>query len=134
MSPLSQEYWPVVEGGTISRVFHLGRYRAALRTGMRSPGSVQYLYALFVFREPEAKLCLCVASEENGFRLEPPSGSHFLGVFPGEGHVNLGASDDWADVDLFTPRALEVAGERLGMPNGVWVEMARKKKPWWRLR
>jgi hypothetical protein len=126
-------YWPVIEGGRISRVFRLGRYRAALVTGMSSPGSVQYLHVLFVFQEPEARLCLCVASEENSFPAESGGDSHYLGVFPGDGHLNLGASNDWANVELFTSRALDIAAENLAMPNGTWVEMPRKKKPWWRV-
>jgi len=39
----------------------------------------------------------------------PGSGrSHFLGLFPGEGHVNMGAADEWAELDSFAAKALEV--------------------------
>ena len=47
----------------------------------------------------------------------PDSGrSHFLGVFPGgPQHINLGASDDWADIEKFANKALEVIVEHFSL-------------------
>jgi hypothetical protein len=39
-------------------------------------------------------------------------GSHFLGVFDGNGHINQGGSDDWADEEKFTARALQIIREK----------------------
>ena len=36
----------------------------------------------------------------------------FLGVFSGAGHENHGMSADWADLDKFSARALQVFAER----------------------
>ena len=43
--------------------------------------------------------------------------SHFLGLFPGEGHVNLGAADEWADMDKFAAKALEIIAEQFSLPK-----------------
>lgn len=41
--------------------------------------------------------------------------SHFLGMFTGAQHVNQGASNDWADLERFTTRALTEAVTCLGL-------------------
>ena len=41
-------------------------------------------------------------------------GSHFLGVFNGDGHANLGADDRWGIEEEFTVKALEIALEKFG--------------------
>ena len=87
----------------------------------RQAGNVKYRYTLAVYPRGAAEAVLYVAAEVNGLASRPGGGgSHFLGVFPGDGHVNMGASDDWADRDKFEARALEVACTRLGLePKGV---------------
>jgi hypothetical protein len=77
---------------------------------------VLYLYTLAVHPKDGGPAVLYVASEYNkSDRPEDPDreGSHFLGLFPGDGHVNLGLSDDWADLEKFAARAVEVARQRL---------------------
>jgi hypothetical protein len=108
------EHWPKIEGGFASRRFDLGKYRAVLVTRMRSPGTAQYLYVMMVFRVSDKRLTLCVASEASP---DASNGSHALGLFPGDRRVDLGASDDWADVERFTARALDAAREHLGVAD-----------------
>ena len=99
---------------------------------------IEYLYLMPVFRVADQELCLCVASEKNRLHGKSFAGdgtmdvgeSHFLGVFPGDGHLNLGSSNDWADLDRFTAKALEVARQHLGVEEPA-VEI-RPSKPWWR--
>jgi hypothetical protein len=134
-----REYWPAFKGGEVDRRFKFADYRAMLLTGMRSLGSVEYLYILLVFKVPEGKLCLCVTSEKNGNYRRKVLGdqpfdfgaSHFLCLFPGQGHVNLGSSNEWAQVEPFTARALEEARKHLKVTEQA-VEELIPRKPWWR--
>jgi hypothetical protein len=92
--------------------YEVGPFTAVLFGDIESDSEVQYGYILIVFDE-EDKPCLYVTSEVNEWANEPGGGgSHFLGVFDGRGHANLGASDQWANEEQFTARALEIATER----------------------
>ena len=101
------------------RRFRLGPCTAELLTDLVSTGLVQYEHVLRVASPDTGETLLWVASERNASwdpsDVEGTLGSHFLGVFPGDGHRNLGASCDWADLERFTARALEVAREQLGI-------------------
>ena len=96
----------------------LGPYIAMLVTDCQSADRVQYAHILFVYlvdpEQPDGapQRVLAVASEVNNTRL-PTVGSHFLGLFPGDGHVNLGASNDWADLEHFRQEALAIAADYL---------------------
>jgi len=59
--------------------------------------------------------CLAVASEVNRMATAGSGRSHFLGLFPGDGHVNLGAADEWADMDSFAAKALEVVAGQFSL-------------------
>ncbi|MDI6809048.1 MAG: hypothetical protein QME66_08730 [Candidatus Eisenbacteria bacterium] len=86
-------------------------------TDLESLRSTQYLYVMQVFKLPECKLCLCVTAETNRMygrtvpvdRASGSGGSHFPGLFPGQGHTNLGSSNDWADIEIFAAKAVELA-------------------------
>jgi hypothetical protein len=111
-------YTPVILSSETRREFAIGDYRAALLDNIQSVGGVEYAYILAV-RDRSGEPRLFVASEINamsGLMAEVTGGgSHVLGVFPGEGHENLGSSDDWADIDRFTERAVAIAKDRLGI-------------------
>jgi hypothetical protein len=113
-------YAPALEGAEVAARFVLAdRYDAVLRThppAARQSGSVKYLYTLAVYPQGRPDAVLYIASEMN--TMSGGLGSHFLCVFPGDGHLNLGASDEWADRERFEPRALEVACTRLGVAPG----------------
>jgi hypothetical protein len=86
--------------------------QAVLLGNIVSAGMVKYLYILVVY-ERDGEPCLFVASEVNEEREAFGGGSHFLGVFPGDGHLNLGDSDEWANRERFVERALGIARERV---------------------
>lgn len=123
--PESRGYWPAVKGGTPRRRFRFGEYEALVLTDLQSTSPIKYLYVLTVFKMPEKTLRLCVASETNllygrkilGDQPFETGGSHYLGLFPGQGHVNLGPSNDWADLEKFTAKAISVARERLAVAD-----------------
>lgn len=89
-------------------------------TDCKSAGTIQYTHVAFVYRiDPDKPMpktpppvIFAVASEVNAM-AQHGGGSHFLGVFPGSGHMNYGASDDFADLEKFSARALEVVAEQL---------------------
>jgi len=109
---LRMKYAPrVVSAEPVARYEVAGR-KAVLLGNIVSAGMVQYLYILVVY-EQDGEPCLFVASEVNQDREAFGGGSHFLGVFPGDGHLNLGDSDEWADRERFVERALAIARERL---------------------
>jgi hypothetical protein len=118
-------YTPVILSSETRREFAIGDCRAALLANIQAVGGVEYTYILVV-RDRSGEPRLFVTSEVNALSGEfnalselmaevTGGGSHFLGVFPGEGHENLGMSDDWADIDRFTERAVAIAKDRLGV-------------------
>jgi hypothetical protein len=116
-----REYWPAVKGGKPWRRFRFGDYQALVLTELESVGFIEYLHVMAVFKVPENKLCLCVAAERNrmherklpGEGTSDSAGSHFLGLFLGKVHMNFGSSNDWANIDRFSARALELACDHL---------------------
>ena len=78
-------------------------------------GRIVYAFVVTVFDNATSEPVLFVTSEVNKRAGPPGVGSHYLGLFPGDGHVNLGASDDWADPAKFFPKALDVAAGHLGI-------------------
>ena len=123
------EYTPEITKAKKLKIFVIGKYLALLSGKIRSDGPVKYLYILSVVRAEDGELCLCVAAEKNNVPMEG-GGSHFLGVFAGTGHANLGLSNDWADQEKFTAKALSIAKERLEICEDP-VEF-QSKKPWWK--
>ncbi len=79
---------------------------------IESEGRIQYAFMTVVFDDASHQPVLFVASEVNAMAASLGGGSHFLGVFAGEGHANYGASNDWADPKKFFPEALRIARER----------------------
>lgn len=110
-------YLPVVEGGRTAGLYEHSGFRAVLRTDLRSPGFITYAHILLVMGPASWEPVLAVASE---VCVAKGSGSHVLGLFPGEGHTNLGMGDEWADLAAFQEKALDVAGGHLGLV-GPWL-------------
>lgn len=80
-----------------------------------SAGSVEYGHILVVYDGDSQQPCYFVASEVNSMAKQFGGGSHFLGLFDGDGHVNCGSSDDWADEAKFTAEALRIVREKFGV-------------------
>ena len=109
-------YMPDVEsmdrlsGGPLGPAHHV-----VIAGNVKSAGKIEYLYLLVVYEAATEKPVYIVASEANAMRDALGGGSHFLGVFDGNGHANLGDSDDWGDVDRFADKALALAAAHLGL-------------------
>ena len=106
-------YVPLIKGGQVKRRYGLGTYRAELMGRIESASLTDYLYVLAVFKGQAAEPCLVVTSEVNADSWNIGGGSHFLCMFSGEIHSNMGASDDWADLEKFTSKALSLAAAEL---------------------
>jgi hypothetical protein len=122
-------YFPIVTSATPRRRYVFGEFRATLFDTVRSAQRIEYHFILIVFRGADQVPCLAVASE---YHDDTTKASPFLGVFPGEGHLNLGDSPDWTVLDKFAPEAVRVAIRHLELPENqeVLVEEVRRK-PWW---
>lgn len=101
-------YAPVIKSARPHARFQLGAYEAVLLGDIEPSGVIEYLHILVVFDENRVP-CFFVAAEVNSMAATFGGGSHFLGVFDGEGHSNLGDSNDWADPEKFAAEGLRLA-------------------------
>jgi hypothetical protein len=106
-------YMPMVE--SVNRVGQVqigDKYVALMFDNIKSLGSIEYTYLLGVFDTKTEQPVYFVASEVSSTAKAFGGGSHFLGVFDGEGHSNLGSSDDWADSESFFAKAIALVEAR----------------------
>lgn len=101
------DYFPSIKSANVRREFPAGKYKAVLYDNIESTSSVRYLYVIAMFGEGGQALFF-VTSEVNTAAKRFGGGSHFLCVFDGERHSNLGGSDEWADAEKFTMEALKI--------------------------
>lgn len=114
-------YLPQIKGGRAVSRYTLGAYIVVFVTDCESEGMIKYLHVAFVYLpdpvnlENKPQVVMAVAAERSSAleTIMSDNSSYFLGVFPGSGHMNLGASPDWGDLTKFTKRALEVIADQL---------------------
>lgn len=112
--PRQSKYFPAVIDLRPVKRYETEDYNLLLATDVKSAGIIQYAYLLIAWRKDEKEPCYIVASEVNNMRMPgEDSGTHFLCCFPGEGHRNLGASDDWGNLALFEKKACQVISREL---------------------
>src|SRR3954470_18676970 len=104
---------PRVKGAKARANFNFGSHTATLFGDIQSVGRVQYAWLLVVYDVSTKQPAFIVSSEVNSMALVAGGGSHFLCVFDDAGRSIIGGSDDWADEELFTARALGVVYEKL---------------------
>jgi hypothetical protein len=105
------QYAPLLESSNPIKEYKVGDYKVTLYDNIISRGPVKYLYMMVALDENEEILAY-VMSEVNPMAKRFGGGSHFLGVFNENGHINEGGSDDWADEEKFTARALEIISKK----------------------
>jgi hypothetical protein len=108
-------YAPVIKSAQPKQRFQIGKHTAVLLGDIERAGSVEYRFIMVVFDGDTQKPCFFVASEVNSMAQTLGGGSHFLGLFDGDGHANCGTSDDWADEGKFTAEALKIVREKFGV-------------------
>lgn len=126
-TPPNMVYLPDLAEGRLVRYYHFrhpqsGPSSCVLVSDCKANSpNLQYAYVLYVYEGGDfltGRPCFAVASEVNRVAPVGSGRSHFLGVFPGgQQHINLGASDDWADIQKFTPRALEIIVEHFSLSS-----------------
>jgi hypothetical protein len=110
------QYRPLVKSMNRVGAVPLGDGRTAIMfDGIESVGAIAYAFILAVYDDATREPVYFVTAEVNARAAEFGGGSHFLCAFDGPKHVNMGASDAWADPDKFFPEALRVAAERFGV-------------------
>jgi hypothetical protein len=107
------DYTPDIKSAQPKQKFQVGKHMAVLLGDIESDSRIRYLHILVVFDQNQQP-GFFVTAEVNVMARRFGGGSHFLGVFDGRGHLNMGASDDWADEAKFTAEALRIANEKLG--------------------
>jgi hypothetical protein len=113
LNPYRKDYMPAITKARWVRYFQLGLYRAVVGSDCESIGSIQYAHVMYVFKKLEQHPCLAVTSEYSDEFGE--DGSRFLCVFFAGSHLNTGFSRDWADLDSFIHKALEMAVRELNI-------------------
>ena len=93
-----------------------GGHTAVMFDDVEAVGTIQYAFILAVYDDATREPVYFVTSEVNAMADAFGGGSHFLCAFDGPRHVNMGASDDWANPEKFFPEALRRAAE--------WVRIA----------
>ncbi len=118
---------PPISDAKPLKYYDMGSHVGVLFGELACAGFIEYLYVLAVSPINDENSLLYVTAEKNRMQEAIPGtgGSHFLCTFEGGMHCNFGSSDDWADVDKFEARALQLAGERLGFP----IEGVRRFEP-----
>lgn len=109
-------YLPAIKSAETVNCYKFNGHSAVLLRNIEAMGSVEYQFAVMVYKESGEAPCYCVASEVNAMAKQLGGGSHFLGVFEEGSHVNFGSSNDWADEAKFTARAMSLVREKFGVP------------------
>jgi hypothetical protein len=104
---------PRVKAAKARANFNFGSHTATLFGDIQSIGRVEYAWLLVVYDGATKQPSFIVSSEVNSMNSVAGGGSHFLCVFEESGRSILNGSDDWADEELFTARALGVVYEKL---------------------
>ncbi len=111
---IDHKYFPLVQDARLVKRYDVGTHEIILLTDVRCAGLVRCSHVLVVFNKGEQEPSYVVAAEVNNVGSSG-DGSHFLGCYPGTGHVNLGCSDDWGDLSLFEKKACELVNKELGI-------------------
>jgi hypothetical protein len=106
---------PRILGAKTVRTFPLTFGHALLLSDIKADGPVQYSHIMAV-QNFEGVPCMFVASENNTAASRGYSDSHCLSVFTTEGYENLGASNDYADLERFQTEAVRIVKGYLGLP------------------
>src|SRR6187399_1949368 len=99
------QFIPRVTGAKPRANFNFGSHTATLFGDIESSGRVQYAWLLVVY-DAQKQPTFIVSSEVNAMAPTLGGGSHYLCVFDASGRGIISGSDDWADEELFTARAL----------------------------
>ena len=98
-------YGPNIESADLIEEIEGQNYKTRLFGNVKSPGMIEYLYVMAVYRVEENTPCTFITCEKNAMASALGGGSHFLCAFANESHLNFGSSDEWTDLNKFRDRA-----------------------------
>jgi hypothetical protein len=111
-------YLPVLKTAHTHARYKLGPYVALVLTDCQSAGVIQYRYVVVVLKPGDSQPCFAVTAESSeAIQPQPGTRGYFLGVFPGSGHLNMGLSEDWGDLEKFTAKALDIIAAHLNVSD-----------------
>lgn len=112
----AQKYFPAVRDARLVKRYDCEKYDILLLTDVKCAGIIRCDHMLVAFKKGDNSPSYVIAAEVNTLQsLGDGSGSHFLGCYPGSGHINYGCSDEWGDINRFERRARELMSEALGI-------------------
>jgi hypothetical protein len=116
-------YAPMIKSARRVREHILdANHTAVLLTNIETNSTIEYTHLVAVFRRGKQDPIAFISSEAkskpdnpilkelglDGIEFTEEPGSHFLCAFVEDGHRNFGASDEWADLEKFEVRALDL--------------------------
>jgi len=116
-------YAPIIKSARRVREHILdANHTAVLLTDIENDSGIEYTHLVTVFRRGKHDPITFISSEAkskpddpilkelglDGMEFTEEPGSHFLCAFVENLHQNFGASDDWADLEKFEVRALDL--------------------------
>lgn len=113
-SMADRKYFPVVKDARPVKRYQSETYEVVLLTDVKCSGIIRCSHLLIAFKKGEKEPAYVIAAEDNNLG-SPGDGSHFLGCYPGSGHLNYGCSDKWGDLTLFEKKACEIMSSELGI-------------------
>jgi hypothetical protein len=105
-------YAPIIKSARRVCEHRLGSlHTGVLLTDVQGDSKIKYAHLLVIFASGQQDPIAFISSEA---KKGKKGGSHFLCAFTAEGHLNFGASDEWADLQKFERAALDLVN-RLGL-------------------
>jgi hypothetical protein len=98
------------------RRYQFGEYSGVVLAEIESGDATKYQYILALVREGENRPAFYVTAEKNP-RSRQQEGSHRLRVITHELNEEIGCSDAWGDLDVFSTEAFTVAAKVLGLSD-----------------
>jgi hypothetical protein len=105
---------PKIQTAIPKQRYRLGTWNAVVLGEIESPDPARYHYILALVRDGETQPSCYVTCEKNR-RAAAAEGSHRLRVISAVFNEEVGASDQWADVDAFAAEGLSLAAKVLGI-------------------
>jgi hypothetical protein len=110
----NRKYFPIIKESKLVKNYINRTYDIKLLTDVICYGMIQCPHILIAYKKGEEEPSYVVASEiNNSYIPGAPTGSHYLGAYPGEGHLNYGSADEFGNLDVFEKEAIELLSEAL---------------------
>jgi hypothetical protein len=130
-------YLPYFKSGMPYKAFQVGPYFCMIFTDLENlpENQIEYVHAMYVHDHESPQPIFGTACETGSHvaklrKKDPSIPIYALGLFPNTdtAHATLGWSNEWADIDTFTAKSLELVREHLHVDEAP-VELHRREAP-----